>query len=86
MFITIKRKYINEELEHIFLRVWRYWHAKLNKRLPERTTKEEVEIEESIHHLGLYYLFIGMIKQPVCPPTVTAIVMLWNREFNDYKE
>jgi hypothetical protein len=86
VFITIKRKYINEELEHSFLRVWRYWHAKLNKRFPKRTTKEEVEIEKSIHYLRLYYLFIRMIKQLVCPPIVTVIVMLWNKECNYYKE
>jgi hypothetical protein len=42
--------------------VWRYWHAKRSERLTRRTIKEEEEIEVSIHHLGLDYFFIGVIK------------------------
>jgi hypothetical protein len=42
----------------------------------KKTIEEEVEIEKSIHHLGLDYFFIGVIKQPVHPPIVTTILML----------
>ncbi len=59
---------------------------KQNEKLIKITIVEEVEIEESIRHLGLDYFFIGVIKQQVCPPTVTMILMLWNMEFNYYKE
>jgi hypothetical protein len=86
VFTTIERKYISEELEHSFLKVWKYWHAKQSGKLVERTIEEEVGIEESIHHLGLNYFFVGVIKQPIRPPTVRTILVLWNREFNYYKE
>jgi hypothetical protein len=52
----------------------------------KRITKEEVEIEELIHHLGLDYFIIKVIKQLVRPPTMMMILMLWNKEFNYYKD
>ncbi len=61
IFTIVEREYINEKLEHSFLKVWRYWHAKRSGRLMERTTKKEAKIEELICHLGLDYFFIGVI-------------------------
>jgi hypothetical protein len=56
--------------------------VKKNKRLIKRITKEEVEIEKSIHHLRLDYFIIKVIKQLVRPPIVTMTLMLWNKKFN----
>jgi hypothetical protein len=86
VFTTVKKEYTNKKLEHSFLKVWRYWHAKQCEKLVERRREKEVGIEESIHHLGLDHFFIGVIKQLVHPPTVMTIFMLWNKEFNYYKE
>lgn len=57
VFTTIERKYINEELEHSFLKVWIYQHAKQSEKPVERTLEEEVGIEELIHHLGLDFFY-----------------------------
>jgi hypothetical protein len=59
--------------------------VKRSKRLTKRTTEEELEIKELIRHLGLDYFFIGVIKRLVHPPTVMTIFVLWNKEFNYYK-
>jgi hypothetical protein len=59
---------------------------KQSRTLTKITTKHEVGIEKSIHHLGLNYFLIGVIKQPICPPTMMTILMLWNIKFNYYKE
>jgi hypothetical protein len=63
-----------------------YWHTKQNVHLEDKTTKRIVGIEESIWHLGFDYFFVGMIKQPVCPPIVKTILVLWNMKFDYYKE
>jgi hypothetical protein len=55
MFTIVEKKYINEELEHSFSKVWKYWHAKRRERLIERTTKKEAEIKKLICHLGVFY-------------------------------
>jgi hypothetical protein len=52
--------------------------------LTKITTKEEVGIEKSICHLG--FNFIGVIKQPICPPIMMTILMLWSIKINYYKE
>jgi hypothetical protein len=59
---------------------------KRSERLIGRTIEEEEEIEMLIFHLGLDYFFIGVIEQPICPPTVMTILVLWNKEFHYYKE
>jgi hypothetical protein len=55
VFTVVEKEYINEKLEHSFLKVWRYWHAKRSRRLIEKTTKKEAEIEKLICHLGVFY-------------------------------
>jgi hypothetical protein len=45
VFIVEKREYFNEKLEHSFLKVWKYWHAKQSEKFAERTREEEVGIE-----------------------------------------
>ncbi len=79
MINIVEREYINEKLDHSFLKVWRYWHKKQSEKLAERTREENVRIEKSIHHLDLDCFFIGVIKQLVRPPTVMTILMLWNK-------
>jgi hypothetical protein len=59
---------------------------KRSERLIGRTIEEEEEIEMLICHLGLDYFFIGVIEQPICPPTVMTILVLWNKEFHYYNE
>ncbi len=39
-----------------------------------------------IRRLGMDYFFIGVIKQPICPPTMMTILVLWNKKFHYYKE
>jgi hypothetical protein len=34
----------------------------------------------------LDYLFVGIVNQVMRPPTVSTIIILWNKEFNYYKE
>jgi hypothetical protein len=53
----------------------------LKKKIEERT-----RIEKSIYHLGLDYLFVGIVNWVMCPPTMSTIIILWNRKFNYYKE
>jgi len=36
VFIIVKKEYINKKLEHSFLKVWKYWHVKQNKKLIEK--------------------------------------------------
>jgi hypothetical protein len=60
--------------------------VKQSGKLVEQTLEEEVGIEELICHLGHDFFLIGVIKQPICPPIVTTILVLWNKKFNYYKE
>jgi hypothetical protein len=56
------------------------------KQKAYRKNNKEVRIEKSICHLNFDYFFIGVIKQPVFPPNMMTILVLWNRKFNYYKE
>ncbi len=53
----------------------------LKKKIEERT-----RIEKLICYLGLDYLFVGIVNRVMRPPTMSTIIILWNREFNYYKE
>jgi len=54
--------------------------------LKKITIEEETKIEKLIRHLKLDLKIKKMIKQLLCPPTVTTIFVLWNKEFNYYKK
>jgi len=73
-------------LKHSFLKVWRYWHVKQSKKLTEKNNRKGNRNWKVVCHLRLDYLFIGVIKQPIHPPIMTIILVLWNRKFNYYKE
>jgi hypoxanthine-guanine phosphoribosyltransferase len=45
MFIDVKRKYIDKELEHSFMKVWRYLHMKESGKLVEITSQKEIELK-----------------------------------------
>jgi hypothetical protein len=45
-----------------------------------------IRIEWLICHLSLDYFFVGIIKQLLCLPTMSTILVLWNMKFNYYKE
>ncbi len=73
-------------MKHSFLRVWKYWHAKWSGHLEGKIRKESTKIKKSICHLDLNYFFVGVIKWLIHPPIVIMIIVLWNKEFNYYKE
>ncbi len=56
------------------------------KSLQKKMQKKEIRIGKSICHFNFDYFFIGVIKQPICPPTMMTFFVLWNGKFNHYKE
>ncbi len=81
-----RKIYINVEFECSFFRVWRDIDMRNKVNYLKKKIEERTRIEKLICYLGLDYLFVGIVNRVMRPPTMSTIIILWNREFNYYKE